>query len=173
MSDAKRKNAAAVTTYTVVLSRALPTPDSRVPRLGVTVRQILTVVSCVASLCACFDITAADLFTCEPQEPVAQGRIEIFSYGGAVAVGDTLKLTAEVRPLVGGMVDLYGTDECHPTYGDPVPTPIEWSSSDKRIAGVSATGVVRGRAVGEVIITAEAPSRRISAARKIRVRVPG
>ena len=99
--------------------------------------------------------------------------MEVFAYGAAVAVGDTLELTAEVRPLVGGMIDIYGTDECHPVYGDPVPTSVEWYSFDERIATVSATGVVRGLAAGDVIITAEAPSRRISAARKIRVWVPG
>ena len=135
-------------------------------------RQTLTAVACVASLCACLRITADDFFSCDPHEPVAQARMEIFARGSTVAVGDTLQLTAEVRPLVGGTIDLYGSDECHPIYGDPAPTRIEWYSLDERIAAVSATGVVRGRAAGEVTITAVAPSRNISADRKIRVWVP-
>jgi hypothetical protein len=97
----------------------------------------------------------------------------LFGYGETVFVGDTLSLTAEVRPGVGASIDFWGSGSCRIDYGDPIPAVIEWSSSDTRIATVSAAGVVRGRERGDAIITARAPARNITASREIGVWVRG
>ena len=96
-----------------------------------------------------------------------------FGYGEIVFVGDTLPLSAEVRPAVGASIDFWGTGACAIDYGDPVPAVIEWSSSDARIATVNAMGVVRGRQEGEVVITARAPALSLSGSREIFVWVRG
>jgi hypothetical protein len=97
----------------------------------------------------------------------------LFGAGQIVFVDDTLHLTAEVRPAVGASIDFWGSGACAIDYGDPIPAAIEWSSSDARIATVSATGVVSGHERGDAIITAHAPARNLSASREIGVWVRG
>lgn len=96
-----------------------------------------------------------------------------FGYGEAVFVGDTLHLSAEVRPAVGASIDVWGTGSCAVDYGAPIPALIEWSSADARIATVTATGIVTGKQQGEVIVTARAPQQSISGSREIYVWVRG
>jgi hypothetical protein len=79
--------------------------------------------------------------------------------GAMLFVGDTMPLLADVRPVLGYSVDIWGSGGCAPDYGDSVPATIEWSSADPRIATVSSTGVVRGVADGTVRITARARER--------------
>jgi hypothetical protein len=137
--------------------------------------RISTVVACVASLCACFEISGLDLLGCEPPESVAQWDMVIGPVSSdiaALAVGDALQLTARVRPLVGGIPDME-RGGCHARYGDPVSALILWSSSDDRIASVSATGVVTGRTAGDAIITVQAPFHFVSDALRIRVSIRG
>jgi uncharacterized protein YjdB len=100
-------------------------------------------------------------------------RPGLFGYGEIVFVGDTLPLSAEVRPAVGASIDFWGTGGCAVDYGDPVPATIEWSSSDALTATVNATGVVAGEREGEVVITARAPAQNISGSREISVWVRG
>jgi hypothetical protein len=136
-------------------------------------------VALVISLAACVEITAPDLFACEPAEPIGSLRVTIVttpSFVGSeelVFVGDTLPLTAEVRPVVGGVIDAFETGRCYAHYGDPVRAAIEWWSSDDRIATVSAAGVVTGRSPGDVQIAARVPLQSISSSRRIGVRVRG
>ena len=142
-------------------------------------RQTVSIVAaCMVSLTGCYTVTQPD-FKCDPMEPVGELQVVIspdvgpFGYGEIVWVGDTLALAAEVRPVVGGYIDVWGSGGCRTDYGAPIPAVTEWSSSDTRIATVSATGVVRGRARGDAIITARAPARNIAASREIGVWVRG
>jgi hypothetical protein len=139
-------------------------------------RWTLTTLACVTGLSACsFEITGADLFSCEPRESVPRSEIEIGPIPGgvaALAVGDALQLNAQVRPLVSGTPDTE-TGACHPLYGDPVPTLILWSSTEPDIATVSNTGLVRARAPGDAMIRAQAPFRFVSTSLIIRVSVKG
>ena len=100
-------------------------------------------------------------------------RTGIFGFGQVVFVGDTLHLSAEVRPAVGASIDFWGSGSCAVDYGDPIVAAIEWSSSDALTATVNATGVVSGRREGDVVITARAPAQNISGSREIYVWVPG
>ena len=126
------------------------------------------VVACVACLCACPRISGPDLFSCEPPE-FSPPRMDI---GPAelvtIAVGESLQLTAVVRPVSGGMMDL--ESGCNPLYGEAVPAVIHWFSSDPRIATVSATGVVMGLAPGSAIVRAHAPFRFASTSLRVSVR---
>ena len=97
----------------------------------------------------------------------------LFGYGEIVFVGDSLPLTAEVRPAVGASVDVWGSGGCKIDFGDPIPADIEWSSSDARIATVNVNGVVRGLQAGDVTITARAPARNLAGSREIAVWVRG
>lgn len=97
----------------------------------------------------------------------------LFGYGEIVFVGDSLPLTAEVRPAVGASIDFWGSGSCRIDYGDPVAASIEWSSSDARIATVNMNGVVRGLQAGDVTITARAPARNLAGSREIAVWVRG
>jgi Bacterial Ig-like domain (group 2) len=128
------------------------------------------------------------LVACEnPTEPercagmVQEGELHVvigprpglFGYGEIVFVGDTLPLSAEVRPAVGASIDFWGSGSCAIDYGDPIPAAIEWSSADASIATVNATGAVAGKREGEVVITARAPAQNISGSRDIYVWVRG
>jgi len=97
----------------------------------------------------------------------------LFGYGEIVFVGDSLPLTAEVRPAVGASIDFWGSGSCKIDFGDPIPADIEWSSSDASIATVSSTGVVRGRQAGDALMTARAPAYSLSGSREIAVWVRG
>ena len=97
----------------------------------------------------------------------------LFGYGEIVFVGDSLPLTAEVRPAVGASIDFWGSGSCRIDYGNPIAASIEWSSSDDRLATVNVNGVVRGRQAGDVTITARAPARNLAASREIAVWVRG
>ncbi len=100
-------------------------------------------------------------------------RTGILGYGQVVFVGDTLHLSAEVRPAVGASIDFWGSGSCAVDYGDPIAAAIEWSSSDALTATVNATGVVSGKREGDVVITARAPAQNISESREIAVWVRG
>jgi hypothetical protein len=97
----------------------------------------------------------------------------LFGYGEIVFVGDTLHLSAEVRPAVGASIDFWGSGSCAIDYGDPIAAVIEWSSSDARIATVSGMGVVTGRQEGDVTITARAAAHNLTGSRTIGVWVRG
>ena len=97
----------------------------------------------------------------------------LFGYGEIVFVGDSLPLTAEVRPAVGASIDFWESGSCRIDYGDPIAASIEWSSSDARIATVNVNGVVRGLQAGDVTITARAPARNLAGSREIAVWVRG
>lgn len=92
-----------------------------------------------------------------------------FGYGEIVFVGDSLPLTAEVRPAVGASIDFWGSGSCRIDYGDPIAAAIEWSSSDDRIASVNVNGIVRGRQAGDAVITARAPAHSLSGSRTVAV----
>lgn len=132
---------------------------------------------CVLVLASCdSSITAAD-FDCE--EGLPKGELHVvmgpgsdpFGLGENVFLGDSLALTAEVRPVVGATFDLLGSGGCRTEYGAPIPASIEWSSSDIGIATVSATGLVIGRREGSAAVTAHAPARNLVSSRKIAVRI--
>jgi Bacterial Ig-like domain (group 2) len=137
------------------------------------------VVACIGSLAGCYNsVTTPDL-TCDAAYPLGELHVVIsaaagfFGTGEIVFVGDTLPLAAEVRPVTGASIDFWGSGTCQTNYGDPVPATIEWSSSDVRIATVSATGVVSGRQRGDATITARAAARNLSASHEIGVWVRG
>lgn len=83
-------------------------------------------------------------------------------WGETVFVGDTMPLVAELRPVVGSSVDVWGSGGCAPDYGDPLPATFEWFSADQRIATVTSSGVVRGVAEGTARVTAKAKERGLS-----------
>ena len=136
------------------------------------------VIACIASLVGCDTFTEPD-FRCTGSAPVGELRVVIgpevglFGVGAIVFVGDTLPLTAEVRPAVGASIDVWGSGGCKTHFGDPVPATIEWSTSDAHIGTVSATGVVTGRQEGAAVITAWDPSRSLATSREIAVWVRG
>lgn len=135
------------------------------------------VAACFLTLTACESAVAPEPcagFVREGELHVVIGpRPGPFGYGEIVFVGDTLVLSAEVRPAVGASIDFWGTGSCAVDYGDPIAAAIEWSSSDARIATVDATGVVTGRVEGDAIITARAPAQSLSSSRTINVWVRG
>jgi hypothetical protein len=98
-------------------------------------------------------------------------RPGLFGYGESVFVGDTLHLSAEVRPAVGASVDVWGTGGCAIEYGAPISATIEWSSGDPETATVGATGVVTGNQEGQAVITARAPAYSLTSSRTIYVLV--
>ena len=136
------------------------------------------VIACLASLVGCDTVTEPD-FRCTGSVPVGElsvvigPEVGLFGVGAVVFVGDTLPLTAQVRPAVGASIDVWGSGGCKTDFGESVPASIEWSTSDARIATVSATGVVTGRQEGTVLITARDPSRSLATSREIAVWVRG
>jgi hypothetical protein len=135
-------------------------------------RYIIGVVACIASLAGCYEIGAPST-DCDDGVPEGELHVIIgpapglFGTGESVFVGDTLPLTAEVRPAAGSSIDFWGGGGCQTSYGEPIPATIEWSSSDNRIATVSATGTVSGRAEGTANIIARAPARNLMGSRQI------
>ena len=135
-------------------------------------------MACIASLVGCETVTEAD-FRCTGSVPVGELRVVVglaagfFGNDDIVFVGDTLPLAAQVRPAVGASIDVWGNGGCKTDFGEPVPATIEWSTSDARIATVSATGVVTGRQEGTVAITARDPSRSLATFHEIAVWVRG
>lgn len=131
-------------------------------------------IACIAGLVGCQTSTEPD-FRCTGSVPVGELRVVIGRAPGflgsdeIVFVGDTLPLTAQVRPAVGASTDVWGSGGCKTDYGEAVPATIEWSTSDARIATVSATGVVTGRQEGTAVITARDPSRSLATSREIAV----
>lgn len=134
---------------------------------------------CMLSLAGCdTTLTSAD-FDCE--EGLRKGEPHVvmgptsdaFGLGEIVFLGDSLALTAEVRPVVGATFDFWGSGGCRTDYGAPIPAAIEWSSSDIGVATVSATGVVVGRREGSAIVTARAPARNLSSSREVAVWIRG
>ena len=136
------------------------------------------VIACIASLVGCDTFTEPD-FRCTGFVPLGELRVVIGQAAGffgndeIVFVGDTLPLTAQVRPAVGASTDVWGSGGCKTDYGEPVPATIEWSTSDARIGTVSATGIVTGRQEGTAVITARDPSRNLATSREIAVWVRG
>ena len=131
---------------------------------------------CMVSFAACDRSTEPD-----PCAGVAQaGELELaifatpetFGAREIVFVGDTLVLSAEVSEVLGVSPGLGAGDLCEVDYGPPIPTPIEWSSSNPRVATVSTTGRVVGREPGAAVITARAPALGLSASRDVDVRAP-
>lgn len=139
----------------------------------------IVVVACIGSLAGCYNSVTTPDMRCDPQFPLGQLHVVMspaagfFGSGEIVFVGDTLPLAAEVRPVAGAALDFWGSGACVTTYGTPIAAAIEWSSSDVRIATVSAAGVVLGRQRGDAIITARAPAQNISASLEIGVWVRG
>ena len=134
---------------------------------------------CMLSLAGCDrTITAAD-FDCEKGLPKGELHVVMgpgsdpFGLGEVVFLGDSLALTAEVRPVIGATFDFWGSGGCRTDYGAPSPASIEWSSSDSGVATVGATGVVVGRREGSAAITARAPARSLFSSREIAVRIRG
>lgn len=123
-------------------------------------RATLTV--CILAIAACE--IPMDIELCPETSPA--GRIAMRIGGGreTVFVGDTVRLVAEVSRM-GGV--RYSCEFCCPSGGGVIETPIEWSSSNSRVATVSTTGVVVGREAGGATITARAPSLGVSAHREI------
>jgi hypothetical protein len=137
---------------------------------------ILTV--CIVTLTACESPTEpgrrCEGFVREGElHVVMQPNTGPFGYGETVAIGDTLLLTAEVRPAIGAYIDVWGSGACAIDFGDPVAAVIEWSSSDDRVATVSPTGAVVGRQQGNATITARAAAQGVSASREIGVWIRG
>jgi hypothetical protein len=90
-------------------------------------------------------------------------------WGEIVFVGDTLPLVAELRPVIGSSVDVWGSGGCTPDYGELLPATFEWSSADQRIATVTSSGVVRGVAEGIARVTARDRERGLSGGLDIHV----
>ena len=131
---------------------------------------------CMLSLAGCDNsLTAAD-FDCE--EGLRKGELRVvigpgadpFGLGEVVFVGDTLELTAEVRPVVGATFDFWAGG-CRTDYGAPTLAAIEWSSSALGVATVSGAGVVVGRREGSAVIAARVPARSLSSTRDVAVRI--
>lgn len=124
-------------------------------------RRAYCIIAGSAVLAGCdYKITGSD--RCSDAGPT--GHLEVVvrpatgstGFGAIVFVNDTLPLLAEVRAIVGWSTDVWGSGGCAPSYGDAVPSTIQWSSADPRLATVSASGVVRGVAEGTVRINARA-----------------
>jgi hypothetical protein len=79
------------------------------------------------------------------------------SWWVSLEVGESLQLTARVRPVVGGSTNVWGGG-CNFEYGDPVLATFDWSSSADEVAAVDARGLVVARGPGTVEITALATS---------------
>jgi hypothetical protein len=127
-----------------------------------------TLLVCVLAMAACdFPI---DIELCPDLQPVGPVHVAISPYQDTVVVGDTLRLFAEVSESGGSAP--YSCEFCCPTGGGVIETPIEWSSSNSRVATVTAWGAVVGRAPGTATIIARAPSFRIATARPIIVVAP-
>lgn len=133
-----------------------------------------TLAVCMVGIVACDSATEPD-----PCAGVARvGELElfigsttgVFEEGEIVLVGDTLALFAEVSEVLGVSAGVWGSGLCEVEYGPPIQAAIEWSSSDGRVATVSATGRVVGQAPGHAIISARAPALAVSASREIEVR---
>src|SRR5688572_30202042 len=161
------------------MSRGPRTADVWSSRQGERMRHRAgAVIACIASLVGCDTFTEPD-FRCTGSVPVGELRVVIgpevglFGVGAIVFVGDTLPLAAQVRPAVGASIDVWGSGGCKTDYGEAVPATIEWSTSDARIATVSATGVATGRQEGTVLITARDRSRGLAMSREIAVWVRG
>ena len=140
-------------------------------------RRTAVVVAGLLTLVACENATEPERCAGMVQEGelhvVIGPRTGPFGYGEIVFVGDTLSLSAEVRPAVGASIDVWGTGSCAIDYGSPIAAAIEWSSSDALTATVNTTGAVAGKRAGEVVITARAPAQNISGSREIAVWVRG
>ena len=136
-------------------------------------RRPALVVVCMGILFGCESSTAPE--RCAGM--VREGELHVvigpapgtFGYGEIVFVGDSLPLTAEVRPAVGASIDVWGSGSCRIDYGAPIAAAIEWSSSDASIATVNVNGVVRGRQAGDAVITARAPAHNLFGSREIAV----
>jgi Bacterial Ig-like domain (group 2) len=127
-------------------------------------RTALTATVCILAIAACdFPI---DIELC-PLQPVGPVYVAISPYRDTVVVGDTLRLFAEVSEI--GESAAYSCEFCCPTGRAVTETPIEWSSSNSRVATVTASGVVVGRAPGSATIIARAPSFRVATAQPILV----
>ena len=136
-------------------------------------RVARTLAACMVGIVACDSATEPD-----PCAEVARvGEVELFigsttgllEDGEIVLVGDTLPLFAEASEVLDVSIPFSGA-LCEVDYGPPIQTAIEWSSSDDRVATVSATGRVIGRAPGDATITARAPTLAVSASHEIEVR---
>ena len=135
-------------------------------------RFAATLAVCMLGIAACDNATEPD-----PCAGVARvGAFDLFigsttgTLGDSevVLVGDTLALFAEASEVMG--VSTVPGGLCEVDYGPPIQAAIEWSSSDDRVATVSATGLVVGRAPGKAIIRARAPVLSVSASHEVEVR---
>lgn len=130
-------------------------------------RVICVLAFCLGSLAGCdYQFTSPD--RCTGGDSVGELHMVMrpapgfMGWGVSVAVGDTMPLIAEIRPVTGSSLDIWGSGGCAWDYGDPVPAAIEWSSADTRLATVTSSGVVRGIAEGTATIIARASARGVS-----------
>jgi hypothetical protein len=134
-----------------------------------------------AAICVCFLALAACESVIEPASPceglVRAGELHvvigppvgIFGVNESVFVGDTLALSAEVRPAIGAYVDVWGSGGCKTEYGAVVAATIVWSSEDVQVATVDAGGRVVGRREGTATITARSLTHNLSGNRSVAV----
>jgi hypothetical protein len=85
----------------------------------------------------------------------------------AVTVGESAQLSASVRPITGGTVDVWGGGGCRFFYGPSESVSIDWSSTNPDVAAIDGSGLVTGRAEGSAEVVARATSRGIEARRAI------
>ena len=117
-----------------------------------------TLMVCIMTMAAC-DIPM-DISLCpESVPPPEKIVVSIRGNRDTVFVGDTLRLVAEVYSTDG--IARYSCEFCCPAGDGVIETPVEWSSSNSRVATVSR-GVVVGREPGTVYIIARAPAFRLS-----------
>ncbi|WP_027482422.1 Ig-like domain-containing protein [Deinococcus pimensis] len=111
------------------------------------------------------DVTKLARVTVVVSDPQASvGAIEVTPVRANVEVGRTVRLAASLETTYVGIASTVGVLAAEPDRG------VRWTSSDDAVATVDAQGVVTGRAVGEVTVTATSvanPS--LSAAAKVTV----
>ena len=90
----------------------------------------------------------------------APSRLSFFP---SIQMGDTLTLSAAVRPIAGAHTNV-SFGGCDFSYGDSVPAIISWSSTDTAVARVSQDGLVTARAMGNADIIARDAARNLKAA---------
>jgi Bacterial Ig-like domain (group 2) len=127
--------------------------------------------ACLAMIVACDNPTEPDV--CAGTPPAGTIEVRITADRDTIVVGDSLRLLAEVSEVESVR---NGGELCWVSYGGLIETPIEWSSSNPRVATASSrglVGVVVGLERGNATITARATSLGSSATYNVAVLVPG